>query len=42
MNFIEKLLEIMNERDISGYQLEKDTGITQATLGKWKRDHSQQ
>ena len=37
MNFIEKLLEIMNERDISGYQLEKDTGIKQATLGKWKK-----
>ena len=27
----------MNERDISGYQLEKDTGIKQATLGKWKK-----
>lgn len=37
MNFIEKLLKIMNERDISGYQLEKATGIKQATLGKWKK-----
>ena len=37
MQFIDVLLKIMNERNISGYQLEKDTGIKQATLGKWKK-----
>lgn len=37
MDFISKLLKIMEEKEISGYQLEKDTGIKQATLGKWKK-----
>lgn len=37
MQFIEKLTEIMQKRNITGYQLEKDTGIKQATLGKWKK-----
>lgn len=37
MNFIDTLLKLMNERNVSGYQLEKDTGIKQATLGKWKK-----
>ncbi len=37
MQFIDTLLDIMKERNISGYQLEKDTGIKQATLGKWKK-----
>lgn len=27
----------MEDKEISGYQLEKDTGIKQATLGKWKK-----
>lgn len=37
MQFIEKLTEIMQKRNVTGYQLEKDTGIKQATLGKWKK-----
>lgn len=37
MQFIDNLLILMRERDISGYQLEKETGIKQATLGKWKK-----
>ena len=27
----------MDERQITAYQLEKDTGIKQATFGKWKK-----
>ncbi len=37
MDFINRLLKIMEDKEISGYQLEKDTGIKQATLGKWKK-----
>lgn len=37
MQFIDNLLNLMRERNISGYQLEKETGIKQATLGKWKK-----
>ena len=37
MHFIENLIKIMDERQITAYQLEKDTGIKQATFGKWKK-----
>ena len=37
MQFIENLIKIMDERQITAYQLEKDTGIKQATFGKWKK-----
>lgn len=37
MQFIDRLLKLMEQKQISGYQLEKETGIKQATLGKWKK-----
>lgn len=37
MQFIDRLLKLMEQKQVSGYQLEKDTGIKQATLGKWKK-----
>lgn len=36
MTFIEKIVNIMQERGITAYQLEKDTGILQSTFAKWK------
>ena len=36
MTFIEKIVKIMQERGITAYQLEKDTGIRQSTFAKWK------
>lgn len=37
MKFIENLIKLMDERGITAYQLEKDTGIKQSTFGKWKK-----
>ena len=37
MIFIENLLNLMNQRGITAYQLEKEIGIKQSTFGKWKK-----
>lgn len=37
MSFAERLSSLMEERDVSAYKLSKDTGITQALIGKYKR-----
>lgn len=37
MSFSERLSLLMENRNVSAYKLSKDTGITQALLGKYKR-----
>lgn len=34
--FIERLMQILQEREISAYKLSKDTGIYQSTISQWK------
>ena len=37
MEFIEEILKVMNERNISAYQLEEMTGLAHSTISSWKR-----
>lgn len=34
--FMERLVQIMEERKISAYKLSKETGIYQSTISQWK------
>lgn len=37
MNFTDKILKVMNEQNISAYQLEEETGLSHSTISSWKR-----
>lgn len=37
MNLIENIVKIMNEKGITAYKLEHDTGIKQQTFFNWKK-----
>lgn len=41
MNILENISKIMEQKKITAYKLEKDTGIRQQTFSSWKRNDRQ-
>ena len=41
MNFPNRLIDLMNEKKVSAYQVYKDTGISDSLIGYWRKDEKQ-
>ena len=38
MHFVERILQLMSERNVSAYRLSKDIGISDSLIGKWDKN----